>query len=310
MEQSIRQTENRMFVLGKVKSKKIKIDVDAEKGSYIAGHIVVATDTVVGSGETKIEFKQFMNKKDGTPNGLFKGLETVAREYKDADTFGMENADLIKVEGELGDGTYYSTRSGKFVEGLRIKGTFFNRLDVEQEHCCKAGFEGYIANINQLETGELEVTTIGIGYEGVAVPIKGIVKKEMAMEFMNYYRVGQTATLNFAIINEVKIEQVQEQVGFGQGLGEVIEKHIRKNIIFGGSVVNTVNPITEETVKKALAIREANLEKNKERALARANAGGMNIGFGTPASEGTNGGFNAPMNGFGSVPAGGFTMPQ
>lgn len=302
---NVRQTENKLFVLGKVKSKKIKQETDAERGLYIAGQIVVATDTVLGKGETKIEFKQFAKKKDGSDNGLYKGLETVAREYKDADTFGIDNADLIKVEGELGDGTYYSAKASRFVEAIRVKGTFFNRLDTEQEHCCKAGFEGYISEIKTIEGGDLEVTIIGIGYEGVAVPMKGIVDSKMAIDFMNYYKVGQTATLNFAIINEVIIEQVQESVGFGQGLGEVIEKHIKKNIIFGGSTVNTQNPISEETVRQALAIREAKLEENKERAIKKMNEGAsMNTGFGgAPVGAPTQNGFGAPV-GFGTGNAG------
>ncbi|GAA0071706.1 hypothetical protein UT300003_32310 [Clostridium sardiniense] len=326
--ETIRQTENKLFVLGKLKSKKFETGTDDKTGAYVKGQLTVEVDTPLGKGETKIEFRQNAKTKKGADNGLYKSLETISREYKDADTYGEEQCDLIKVEGEIGDGTYYSVRTGKFVEGIRTKGTFFNRLDTPQDHCCKAGFEGYISEIKNIEGGELEVTIIGIGYEGIAVPIKGIVPQNLAIPFSNIYRVGCTATLNFAIINEVITEQVQQQVGFGEGLGEIIEKHIRKIIIFGGSPVNMANPITEDTVKKAIAIREAKLEENKERAMTKANGGGMNTGFGGAQASGqtgfgapANGGFGAPAgNGFGTpansnlnngfgTPVGGFGMP-
>ena len=326
--ETVRQTDNKLFVLGKLKSKKFETGTDEKTGAFVKGHLVVEVDTPLGKGETRLEFRQSAKTKKGTDNGLYKSLETISREYKDADTYGADNCDLIKVEGEIGDGTYYSVKAGKFVENVRTKGTFFNRLDTPQDHCCKAGFEGYISEIKNIEGGELEVTIIGIGYEGIAVPIKGIVPQNLAIQFSNIYRVGCTATLNLAIINEVKVEEVQQQVGFGEGLGEVIEKHIRKIIVFGGSPVNMANPITEDTVKKAIAIREAKLEENKQKAIAKANGGGMNTGFGG-AQTGGQAGFGAPAGGFGAtggfggaptetnqnanngfgVPAGGFGIP-
>ena len=135
---------------------------------------------------------------------------------------------------------------------------------------------------------------------------------------MNIYRVGATATLNLAIINQVETTLVQEQVGFGEGLGEVIEKHIKKIIVFGGSPINMMNPISEDVVRKGMAIREAKIEEGKERALKNANGGGMTTGFGANP-QGQAGGFGAGTNtntngGFGVGTAtntnGGFGVPN
>lgn len=292
-----RKTENKAFVIGILKRKELNFKKDSQNRDFVGGNIVVLCDTPLGLGEVKIKVMQYAITNAGKENTLYKGICTVNNEYKSIEEVGEVEADLIKIEGSVEDNTYFNVKSGEFVESLDIKGTFFNRLNKEDKiaHCCKAGVEGYITKINPVGE-ELEVEIVGIGYKGVSVPVKGIIEKNLVSSFMNGYRVGCTATLNFAFLNITQTESVQENVGFGESLGEVVTRTIRKKIIFGGSPVNYSNPISEEEVKRATAIREANLSEKKEKALSASN-NSINAGFAASTS------FNTPFNGFG-IPTG------
>lgn len=307
--QVVQQTENKAFVIGVLKEKKIDFKVSSNGRQMASGKLVVICDTPLGKGEVEVKVMQFADKKDGTPNSLYKGLQTVAQTYKSVAEVGVENADTIKIEGSLEDETYYSTNKNDFVEKLQIKATFINRVEANTPHACKVGFEGCITKTTPVDN-ELEVEIVGIGYQGVAVPVTGLIPEHLVGAFQGRYTVGSTTSLNIAILNVVTIKEVQQEVGFGEGLGEVIERHVTKRIIFGGGMVKyqgTAGAISDETVKQGLALRQAKLEAKKEEAIKKASGAGatMDAGFG-----GANAGFGAGMAT--GAPAGGFggMMPQ
>lgn len=308
LENQIRQTENKAYVIGLLKEKKIEFK-PSKKGRLMAiGHLVVVVNTELGKGEVKVKVQQFADKKDGSANSLYKGLQTVAQTYKSIAEVGEAEADLIKIEGQLVDEAYYSVHKGDFVERLEIKGTFINRLtERETPHCCKVGFEGYLSKITP-KNDELEVEIIGIGYEGVAVTVTGMIPSHLVVPFQQRYTVGCTATLNFAIVNEVELKQVQAEVGFGEGLGEVIETHKVKRVIFGGGTplyAGTENALKEEVVKQGLALRQAKLEEKKTEAINKPADTGMTQGFGGVAPQGGVNGTIGTMRMNGTMPIGG-----
>ena len=222
------------------------------------------------------------------------------------------NADTIKIEGSLEDGTYYSTNKNDFVERVEIKGTFINRVDATMAHACKVGFEGCITKTTPKEN-ELEVEIVGIGYQGVAVPVTGVIPEHLIGDFQGRYTIGSTATLNIAILNVVTTKEVQQEVGFGEGLGEVITTTINKRIIFGGDMPKyqgVAGAISDETVKQGLALRQAKLEAKKEEAINKASGAGvtMDAGFGV---TNVNFGTGVPTGSFeGMMPQGGFSGAQ
>lgn len=308
------QTQNNAFVIGVLKEKKLTFKPDSNGRQMCTGSLTVETDTKLGKGEVEVKVMQYAEKKDGGSNSLYKALRTIEDEYKSIVKDGREAADTIKAEGELTDGTYYSVNKGEFVEKLELKATFINRIPAETEHCCKVGFEGYISAIEPAKD-TLNVTVVGVGYNGVAIPVTGVIPAELVAPFQSRYKIGCTATLNFAIINTVETKEVQSQVGFGEGLGEVITTVHSKKIIFGGSPAN-YNGLNEEQIKRAFAMREVELEKKKEKAIKnKANAGtNMQNGFGgaTNGFPTNGGGFSVPTgdsaNGFAA--AGTFTNFQ
>lgn len=315
-QQVVQQTENKAFVIGVLKEKKIDFKVSSNGRQMASGKLVVICDTPLGKGEVEVKVMQFADKKDGTPNSLYKGLQTVAQEYKSVAEVGEANADTIKIEGSLEDETYYSTNKGDFVEKMQIKATFVNRVEANTPHACKVGFEGCITKITPVNN-ELEVQMVGIGYQGVAVPVTAMIPEHLAGAFQGGYMVGCTASLNIAILNVVTTKEVQQEVGFGESLGEVITTVTNKKIIFGGGKAKyqgTAGAITDETVKQGLALRQAKLEAKKEEAMKKASGAGasMDAGFGgATAGFGAGAPTGAPQGGFGGMmPQGGFSMPQ
>ena len=309
MNNQVVQTGNKAVVVGILKEKKIDFKVSANGRQMASGKLVVICDTPVGKGEVEVRVMQFADKKDGTPNSLYKGLQTVAQTYKSELEFGEGNADTIKIEGQLEDGTYYSANKGDYVEKQDIKGTFINRVDATTPHCCKVEIEGCITKITPKEQ-ELEVEIVGIGYEGVAVPVKGMIPQHLVGAFQGRYTVGCTTSLYIAILKTVTTEEVQAEVGFGEGFGEVITRTVTNKTVFGGGAIKyqgTAGAVSEESVKQGLALRQAKLEAKKEDAMKK-NSGAntsMDTGFGGVPTGGANQGFGAATGGFGA-PTGGF----
>lgn len=317
--QEVKQTENKAFIVGVLKKKEIEFKPTKTTGKLRAsGYLTLVIDTTVGKGEVKVRVDQYAEKKDGGANSLYKALQTVAQQYKSIEEVGENGvADTIKIEGSLNDETYYSTKKEEFVEKLELKALFINRVDASTPHCCKVVFEGRISNITPIGS-ELEVETIGIGYEGVAVPIKAIIPQHLVAAFQGRYNVGCTTTLNIAIINEVTTKVLQEEVGFGEGIGEVIETYTTKRTIFGGGTPKfegVPGAISLETTKQGIAIREQKLQEKKDNAIKNSQGGAtMDAGFGGVNPGGFNtgagmmpGGFNTGMGmpgGFGSFPQG------
>lgn len=305
MNNQIQETNNKTVVVGILKEKKIEFKVSAEGRSYATGRLVLICDTPIGKGEVEARVMQFADKKDGTPNGLFTTLQKVAQTYKAQNEFG-EEADTIKIEGSLEDGTYYSVNKGDFVEKMDIKATFINRVDASMAHCCKTDFQGYLSKINPVED-ELEVELVGIGYNGVAVPVKGMIPANLVPAFQAKYQLGCTTNLFIASLRTVKTEELQQEVGFGESFGEVITRTVNRNEVFGGGGVTypgTPGAIAEDVVKQALALREAKLAKKKEDAEKRSQATGMSTNMETGFGGA---GFAAPNgNGFNTQATGGF----
>lgn len=306
--QVVQQTVNQAYVVGVLKDKKIDIKVSSNGRKMATGKLVVVCDTPVGKGEVEVRVMQFADKKDGTPNSLFKALETIQNTYKSIVEFGEENADTIIIDGSLEDETYYSVNKGDFVEKLQMKGTFIKRAEADTPHTCRVGFEGLITKTTPKEN-ELEVEMVGIGYQGVAIPVTTTVPEHLVGAFQGRYMTGCTTTLYMAILNVVKIKDEEKEMGFGEGLGKKITTTINKRIVVGGEMPKyqgTAGALTDEVVKQGLALRQAKLEAKKEEAINKASGASMDSGFG-----GANAGFGAGMST--GAPTGGFgggMMPQ
>ena len=119
----LRILSNTVEVIGTLKSKNLEIKTAKNSGKkYMSGQITVLSKSDNKVNEHRINVFMMESSK------LFKGIETVNNEYKSIEEVGEEDADRIRVTGELDFNQYYN-REGKLVEFNEIKGVFFNRVD-------------------------------------------------------------------------------------------------------------------------------------------------------------------------------------
>lgn len=287
MENQIRVANNEAYVVGTLKEKNISFK-SIDNKLMATGNLVIATETKYGKGEVRVSVMQNALTREGKENSLYKGLVTVNNEYKSIQEVGEENADVVKIKGQLSDETYYSTKKNDFVEKLGIRGTFINRINrIDKsgntvEDCVKVGIEGCIADM-QPDGDRLKVKIITVGYRGVAIPIDAIVDPELVGAFQSTYQVGATATFYIAIVNTVVVTKAKTETIFGEDLGEVIEREIIEYKIFGGGDVDYNTGYTNDQIRQALSSREIALEEKKQKAIEKeSSAPTMNPGFGTP----------------------------
>jgi len=293
--QQLKQLNNTVEIVGLLKNKNLEVKQSTKDGvtkNYITGTLTV---------EVKDEAKQRVHNHtvrvyftEGTK--LYKGIETVNREYKDKDTFGEEFADLVKITGELEGNDYYN-QAGELVSNNQIKGVFFKRLDQPTPHFANASVECVVENFlpemgkDSIPTGNLGVNLFTIGYGNkVSVLQKVVIGPELADAFSNMYQPNSTGRLLFALNNYATVsEKVQAQPTHGFGAQNNISNTVTNwtnNVeIIGGDIPN-VNGLTPEEIALAKQIRNLKLQEVKEKAQA-------------PSTPPTPTGFGVPQTGFG-----------
>ncbi|EOU2097130.1 hypothetical protein C0L75_03155 [Clostridium perfringens] len=292
--QDYKKTMNKLFAVGVLKKKEIVFGETSTKKAVAQGKITLLINKKDGKiGEVVFKVQQYRENIDGTENPNYKALKTIDETYKSVET-NPNDPDTVRIEGRLEDNIFFSTRDNKLVENLDLKAFYLTRVAPTEEHFCKVGFEGYISKVEPISGGALNVEIIGIANKGIAFPLTGEIPVELSAAFQNRYKVGCTTTLNFNIDNEVQVEILQSEVGFGQGLGEKIEKHITKRTIFGGGAViyqGSNGCITEEEIQKAIALREVEKSNAKDYAMSKSNGSNLQNGFGETTT---------PQSGFGA----------
>lgn len=278
MSEALREGQNNVEVVGTVK----KIDIETKKSK--AGKDIIIGTVIVevkdGDNVNNIRCKLFSNKykKDGNPNGLYKGYLTVKNEYNPGDR--------IRVVGQLTINEYYK-KDGSLLSFNEVKGTFFNRLEGEEANApdkAVATIDMIIENLTSevdaenLPTGNLTVDAFCIGYNGLIIPLKNLIIKEGLVEpFQNMYFPGNTGRITVKINNYAtvvtEVREETEQQGFGST--ERVEDNVVTDYtsdleIIGGDLPYSdgVNDYTPEQIEQAHRNRKLVLASLKENATA------------------------------------------
>ncbi|MEK5205267.1 hypothetical protein NST55_28925 [Bacillus sp. FSL R10-2789] len=290
----LRQLSNSVEIVGTLKSKELEVKTSQAGNQYMSGKIVV--QSVVDNKINEQTVKVFIMAS----SKLFKGIETVRNEYKTIDKDGKENADRIKVTGELTLNEYYNGQ-GNLVQFNEIKGVFFNRLDAANDQPDKAiaSIETIVESFtermdkDQLPTGEYNVTGFTVAWGSNVVELRNvIIGASLAQPFMDLYQPGSTGRLSFKLNNYVEIEEKEEEVqpaapthGFGSTEtveGSNIIKNFVNNIeIIGGDVpFFGTKEYTLEEIESAKRVRDLKLQTMQQPAPETPQT---NTGFGAGA---------------------------
>lgn len=296
-------SENRGVVVGKLKSKKIDFKQTKDGRGYAMGTLSVQVEDKHGIGEVRVKVMQMAKRKDGGDNGLYKALQTINDEYKTIETHGESIADTVSIDVSLEDNSYYAKNEDVVREYTQLRAGIIKRMESDAPHCAKMQIGGFIQEITPQADSTLKVRIIGITYKGEAMPVELEVPKELSAPFGAKYYQGCTTALNYAMVNTLVIDNNEDEAEFGEGLGIVVEKRIKKNLVFGGAGIKPIG-YKEEEIQNAMKMRSLELNRILEEGRAKnpTLGGANNGGFGDSFAAGGNGsgatGFNPTFGEF------------
>lgn len=261
--QALRQLQNTVEIVGTLKSINLEKKVSKKNNHYVKGNLVVESKTDGKIQETKVEVFIMKSSK------LYKGIETVMREYKALDSLKADEvADRISVTGELVLNEYINAQN-HLVSYNQVKGVFFNRLTPENDRPDKAiasvevVVESFVPLLDSenLPTGDYSVNAFNVAYGPTIVELKNtIVKADLAQSFMDLYQPNSTGRItfqlnNYAEVKEVEVEVPQTQHGFGST--ETVDTFEAKNYVNNIQVIGGDLPYMEPKAFTPEEIEEA-----------------------------------------------------
>ena len=283
---NLRQANTKATAVGLLTDKKMEIKTDPKTGEkHIEGTVTVKT-----SDKNFITFTVYSKEKknDKTDNKTYAGLVTVMNEFQSVAEVGDENADYIRVNGQLNP---YRGQNGNEIVGYR--GSFFNRIRNIENLETDASFEvemfiqsivpemGKDADGEMSETGRLKITGWVPTYNGIE-PVDLIVPEDLADACENTYEPGQTVEFYGDIINNSIEEIIEKPVAFGKPKKEVRRTYINELIVTGGSEPYDGDEETDKdhvpydrgAIEGAIAERNTAIEEAKNKAKSGSSGAG------------------------------------
>lgn len=267
-ETNLRQATAKAFAEGIVSEKDLKVVTEEGKTS-IEGSVTIKTSDI---NFIRYNVKVGEKTKEGKENKAYAGIQTVMNEYKTIAEVGEEEADKVRVTGDL---NIYTGQNGVVVG---YKSNFFNRIKNADEFEPKTEFtlEMYInsiapeVNTEGDETGRIIVTGWVPTYSGVE-PVKLYAEGDIAAAVESTFEPGQTVEFFGEMVNN-RVETVREiPVAIGKPRREVKTTYKNELVINGASEayeegVTTEKPYDADTIKAAIQERENKLAEAKEKA--------------------------------------------
>lgn len=296
---TLRQADNEVVVEGLLQEVRLEERKAADGREFIGGEI----DIEVNEGEVHT-FRVFSmkHKKDGSENGIFKGLKTVADEYVSTAKVGKEAADKVRVTaGQLGVNDYVGG-DGQLKSYPQLSTNFINRVQANDVFAPKAEFEVELVvqsvaeetDREGEETGRVKLKGFVPQFGGGIAPLEFVAEGDGAEYIRDTYEKGQTVKIYGNIVNKVEITKTFEEVGFGKPKEKIKRSFTREYLITGGTEPydeENANTYDVKVIKKALTEREIYLDGLLKKAEEKAKTGKK----ATPKKE--------DKKGFGSKPS-------
>lgn len=269
---TLRQADNKIEVEG------LLLEVDSREGKTADGREFMSArltiETVEDSEQHQVEMFSMKLKKDGTENGIYNSLKTVAEEYKSVKDVGREEADKVRTTtGEIRLNDYVNDRGLQSFP--QISATFINRVEAGQEFNPHAKFETEVVvdrvveemDKDQEETGRAILHGYIPLYGGRVIPFEFKVGEDGTGYVMDNYEKGDTVFVYGEIINQTEKVVTKVESAFGADKENVKYYTIREFVITGGTEPyeeENANTYNLDSIAKALNEREAYLEELKK----------------------------------------------
>ena len=267
MDTNVRQSNLKVNVEGVVSENALEKKVE-DGMTKITGYLTVKTSDI-----NFVRFNVNINEKTkaGAENKAFAGIETVMNEYKSIADVGEDQADRVRVSGDI---NLYRSQNGNDV--ISYKSNFFNRVKDNYNPHAEFSAETYInAIVPEMdsegnETGRVIVKGWSITYNG-AEAIAFVADKDLADAITSTFEVGQTVEFYGDLVNN-KIEKITEiPVAIGKPKTKV-ETTYKNELLITGASAPYEDGVTPELPYEASVINAAVQERENRIAEAKANA--------------------------------------
>lgn len=278
METNLRQADAKVNVEGVVSEVSLTEEMSKELGcNQITGYLTVKTND---TNFVKFNIRVNEKTKAGTDNKAYPGIITVMNEYKSIAAVGEEDADRVRISGDIN--LYHSDQTGQDVVGY--KSNFYNRVINDYNPHAEFDVEMFISSITPEvttdgeETGRVLVKGWVPQYENGIEPLTLVAPEDVADAVESTFEPGQTVRFFGDIINDRVVIKKEIPVAIGK---PKIETHVStKNElrITGASGayeegISAVAPYEKDTIKAAIQERKDRIESRRAMAAAK-NAGG------------------------------------
>lgn len=277
MEQvELRELSNNVEIVGLLKTNGLEEKTTKSGKEAVMGNVTIEVSDGTNTHNIRVSAYAGKFKKNGDVSKLFTSMQTVATEYKDIDTYGREEADMVSITGSI-SGNDYVGQDGNVRSSNQIRGVFFKRLDDKsvKQHAyatVESIVNGYTEAMDAegFPAGDLNVEAYTIGYNGTVIELKDMtIGKELAAQFSQLYVPGSTGALtiklnNYAVEDEAPAE-VAETHGFGSTdkvSNNTFSSYVANYEIIGGDVpMDNGLELTPEEIDEVLTRRKQQLSQ-------------------------------------------------
>lgn len=256
------QLVNALEIIGTLKTIELEVKTSRKGDQYIRGFVVVTVEDGEKVNEIKSEVFMMASAKP------YKGLVTAMNEYKASDDVGFEEADKIKLNGNIDVNEYMNQNSGQFVQQNKLNTIFLKRVNKTDKDMAQAKIRCVVKRLIEKEDGDLQMEAYNVGWGPKVIPMFDLIIPQSLKDAAHslYVMPNQMHDLNIKINRYVKVEDevVEEEVAFGMGSNvEVSKDYVNNFEIIGSGPLLTEGVYTEEQIEEAERVRELAIKTAK-----------------------------------------------
>ena len=266
-----KESINIVNLIGKIIEIESRTGLTKKGVPYIGGTVKVETspDNIVPVGF----FAQEITSK-GKENPLYKSLKTVAEDFKTVQKDTREVADVIEIGGARLSENIFFPQSDRMVRSFQINGAFFNRkpnADTKNEFIVSGEILQVIEDIkNDVPAGTLTLRLLVVGYGDKANILDFKVEDPAAVKYVqSTFTEGMEVKITGSIVIDETIEEIKEEVAFGDPIIRTTRKTERK-LVITSATAPVDSSISQEDKATMLATREFEIQAKKNEAAAPA----------------------------------------